>query len=315
MPTKKNKTPQKKKTKAAASPKTTAANTQPEIKKAPVVYRALPGAWQLTMKSLRFMVARWRFFVAFSLLYGFLSVLFGHNFATDVNDVKTQLAGSQGGSVAVTGLSTYALVLASGAGGGGSAGAYQYLLLAMSSLALIWALRQFMSDNPPAIVRLRDGFYRGMYPLIPFLLVLLVLGIELLPIVVGGSLYSLLVSNGIVVNSFEQVVALLVFLVFAGISVWLFTLTIFALYIVTLPDVAPMQALRDSVKIVRGRQLSIVRKLLFLVFVLMLVGAVITVPVIIIFAPITAVVLFLLTVLTVPFVHTYLYNLYRELLV
>jgi hypothetical protein len=284
-------------------------------KPAPVAIapRPLSSAWQITLTSARFLRAHWLFFVTFLALYAALSIILGTSFSSDVSTVKSQVAAAVGHNAALAGLSTYALILGTG-GASGSASAYQYMLLTAGSLAVIWALRQYMSDTPPQALKVKDAFYRGMYPLVQFIIVLAVLGVELLPLVAGGALYGLLVGNGIVVNGFEQAVAVAFFLLLAGVSVWLLTRSIFALYIVTLPDALPVQALRDSQKIVRGRQLAVIRKLLFLMVVLLLVSAVVTVPVIIVAAPLTAVVVFVLTIAMLPFVHTYLYTLYRELL-
>ena len=45
--------------------------------------------------------------------------------------------------------------------------------------------------------RVRDAYYRGMFPLVPFVLVLALIGLQLLPLVIGATLYNIAVTNGI----------------------------------------------------------------------------------------------------------------------
>jgi hypothetical protein len=90
--------------------------------------------------------------------------------------------------------------------------------------------------------------------------------------------------------------------------------SIFALYIVTLPDVTPMQALRSARELVRYRRWSIARKVLFLPVSLLVIAAVIMVPVILLVTPASEWVFFILSMLSIAVIHSYMYSLYRELL-
>ena len=89
-----------------------------------------------------------------------------------------------------------------------------------------------------------------MYPLIPFILVLLVCCLQLLPLIIGSSLYSLVVSNGIAVQPIEKFVWALLFASLALLSLYMITSSLFALYISTLPDMTPMKALRSARELV-----------------------------------------------------------------
>jgi hypothetical protein len=178
-------------------------------------------------------------------------------------------------------------------------------------LAELWALRQVYANNKP---RVRDAFYQGMYPLVPFILILLVIGLEIVPLAVGAFLYTTVVNNGIAATAVEQAMWLLLFLVFAVATVYMLCSTLFALYIVTLPNTTPMAALRSSRQLVLHRRWTIVRKLLFLPVALIALTAVIVTPLIIFAAPIAPWVFFGLSTLLLPVVHAYLYSLYRSML-
>jgi hypothetical protein len=303
---------------AKATKKSKKQATNTTLAKAPVAVATaphhLPSGWQHLKNSAQVICKDWRYFLSFAGLYAVLSFALVHNFASDAQAVKEQIAGQIGTNPALINLGTFAWVVSSSTGGTGPGIVYQYVLFVLGSLALIWGLRQRMSQNPEGPLRLKDSMYEGMYPLIPFLLVLAVLLLELLPLLAGSSLYSLILSNGIATTFIERALWFMLFLACTGVSVWLVTYSLFAMYIVTLPGMKPKLALRDAKRLVQGRQLNVIRKLLYLVVVLLVVGAVLTLPFIVLFAKVTAFVLFILGLFVLPFVHVYLYGLYRELL-
>jgi hypothetical protein len=90
--------------------------------------------------------------------------------------------------------------------------------------------------------------------------------------------------------------------------------SLFALYIVTLPDMTPMKALRSARELVRHRRWTVLRKILCLPLILLVAGAVIMLPIIIVLTPLAQWVFFLLTMLALVAAHAYMYTLYRELL-
>jgi hypothetical protein len=271
------------------------------------------NGWQLLLYTLRSMRTQWRFWLKFLALFGVLNLLLVHNFSVDVPGLKTQLSDYLGGQAAVTGLSTYALLLASSGSSGGAASVYQLLLLIIGSLSAIWALRQFRGGETNDL-SLKNSLYQGMYPFVPFILTLLVIALALLPMLLTASLYSTVLTSGVTRTWFEQAIFLVIFLAGVGVSIWLVTRWIFALYIVTLPDIQPLQSLREAARLLAGKQLAVIRKILLLLVGLLVASVVIVVPVILLAAPLAQFVFFLLGIIVLPLTHSYLYNLYRELL-
>ena len=92
------------------------------------------------------------------------------------------------------------------------------------------------------------------------------------------------------------------------------TASVFALYIVTLPDMSPFRALRSAKELVRGRRLMIWRKLILLPFVLFLGTTVVVLPFLLFLTPLTVWIFFILSTAWFAVIHSYLYTLYRELL-
>jgi hypothetical protein len=277
---------------------------------------ALPKARHIFARTAKQLWVHKRLFGGIVLIYGLLNILLvrGLSGSSNLSTLKSTLDSvltGVGGKVASS-FTTFAYLLStSGSGNTAVSGVYQTILLLICSLAFIWALRQITAKH---VVRTRESFYQGMYPLVPFLLVLLFMGVQLLPLAIGGGLYNTVISNGIAVQVWEK---LLWGLLFFGLALWslrMITGSIFALYIVTLPDMTPMKALRSAKQLVYARRLLIWRKLIFLPIVLLLIAIVVELP-LILFATFAAVwVFFILSMAVLAVVHGYLYNLYRELL-
>ena len=276
----------------------------------------LPNVWQLTKTAALTLWQHKQLFIGIILMYGLLNLLLVQGLAsgTDVTNLKHSLSQAFSGHLGslVSSLGVF-VVLVGSAGNGSSqtAGAYQLILGLVASLAVIWALRQVLAGQR---VRVRDTFYLGMYPLVPFVLVLLVIGLQLVPLLIGSTLYTLVITNGIAAYFIEQLIWGLLYALLALLSLYMITSSLFALYIVTLPDMTPMKALRSARELVRYRRWTVLRKLICLPIILFVVAAIIMVPIIIWLTPLAQWVFFLLTMLSLVAIHTYMYTLYRELL-
>jgi hypothetical protein len=152
-----------------------------------------------------------------------------------------------------------------------------------------------------------------MYPIVPFILVLCVIGLQLLPLVIGTGLYSLVASNGIAVGG-EIIFWIVLAIALTVLSLYWLCSSLFALYIVTLPDMTPLKALRSARELVRNRRAQVIRKVLWLPLVLFVVAGLIMLPIILWLTPLAQWIFFLLTMFSVVAIHTYMYILYRELL-
>jgi hypothetical protein len=279
-------------------------------------FQPLPNVWQLTVSAYKLLARHWRIFLGITLTYGLLNLILVQGFAgnTDVSSLKHDLSQVFNGHLGTLGSSLGVFVVLVGSAGNGSsqtAGAYQLFLALITSLAVIWALRQLLANHT---IRLRDAYYRGMYTLIPFILVLMIVSLQLLPLLIGSSIYSLVITNGIAISLLEKAIWLVLFLALAAWSLYMISASLFGLYIVTLPDMTPLKATRSAKDLVKGRRLVVLRKILYLPLLLLVVAAIIMVPIIIWLTPLAQWVFFLLTMFSLIAIHTYMYNLYRELL-
>lgn len=188
---------------------------------------------------------------------------------------------------------------------------YQTILLVVCSLALIWALRMVYAKKN---IGVKKSFYQGMHPLIPFLLVLGVIGLQLLPLSLASLIYNLLIASGTAVHAIEQIPIIIVCIALALWSLRMLTSSIFALYIVTLRDMEPLHALKSAKNLVGGRRLLIWRKLLFLPLAIAVATSLVVLPFLLFLTPLAPWVFFLSSLLWLPIAHSFLYALYRELL-
>lgn len=280
----------------------------------------IPRSYRLFMQACGLMWRHWEVFGGILLIYGLLNFLLigGLSGASDLQNAKDAIGNAFTGQFGqlTTGLTLFTFLIASGTGtaASGVASAYQTILLVTVSLALIWALRQLYAGNK---IRVRDAFYQGMYPLVQFVLVTLYIGLQLIPAVVGSFLYSALVANEspLIVVFWQQLVVGAVCFLLVLLTIYRLCSTLFALHIVTLQGMTPWRSIRNSRDITKYRRVTVLWKLLFLIPAIVLPAAFIMIP-IVLFATIIAVpVFFILTVVAVGVVHSYLYTLYRELIV
>ena len=276
----------------------------------------LLNAWKLTKATWRVLWQNKTLFIGITIIYGLLSLILVQGIAggTDVSSLKHDLSQAFTGSLGslASGFSVFAVLVGSaGNSSSQTAGGYQLILGIITSLAVIWALRQIMAGKS---IRIRDAYYRGMFPLIPFILVILVIGVQLIPFIIGSTLYSLVVTNGIAIGLLERLIFLVLFLAGVSWSIYMVSASLFALYIVTLPDMTPLKAVRSARDLAKGRRWAIILRLIFLPIVLLIVAAIIMVPIIIVLTFLAQWVFFLLSMFTLVAVHAYLYTLYRELL-
>ena len=202
----------------------------------------LPGSFSLLKTAVLFLWRNWKVFLGIIAIYGLLNVLMvqGLSAASDIKEAKSVLDQFVNGGWEQLngGLTIFSYLLgSSGNSDSPTAGVYQFILILLVSLALIWVIRQLYAGN---MARIRDGFYRGMAPLIQFVLVLSVVALQLLPMAIGLSLYGVVTRNGIASTLLEQSLWGLMAFAFSVVSLYFVCSSIIALYIVTLPDMTPL---------------------------------------------------------------------------
>lgn len=282
-----------------------------------VKHKDIPSAWKVLSSSLKQLALNYKLFGYILIIYGLLYILLvkGISGNFQLGNLRQSLNDALGGQLSTlgTGVALYGLLLGSvGSGPDATSGTYQTFLLILVSLALIWALRQTYGGKK--VERVKDSYYKSMHSLVPTVLVSLTLVLQMVPALLVVSLYSIVQANGVVVGLLEEVIIYAVSLLGIFTSLYWASSTIFAFYIVTLPNTGPMAALRSAKQLVRYRRPLVVRKVIFLPLLMLLFSAVILVPLIIFLAPVAEVLFMLFTIVAVAVIHAYYYNLYRTML-
>ena len=314
------KTTQKTRTKKTKTSKTQLAKTDELDFTTKARSQKMANVFDITKSSL---IVLWRYKLAFGgilLLYGIVNLVIAQGFSagTNVVSLKNQVSGLFHGQYNQVsgGLTVFALMIASVGSSGSSTSTsggfgYKLFLIIIVSLAIIWAIRSAMSNNE---VRIRDAYYKGMYPLIPFISIMFIIALELLPMIAGITIYVIAINNGIATNIVEQLAFTLFAVILSAVTIYWVSSSIFALYIVTLPDMTPLKALRSAKKLVRRRRWPILLRIIYLPVILLVISSLIMLPTIILVASLAPWVFLVLSLLLIAITHSYLYALYRELI-
>lgn len=265
--------------------------------------KVVPGSFRLVAQTVRLLRQYWKPLGAIMLVYLILSIVL----ASGLSGLNTN-ANTDNSTGLSQALSDFTSLVSSGSS---SNELIQGLLIILQSLVIIWALRQLLAGES---IKPKEAYYRSMTPLIPFLLVFFVIILQLLPMAIGVSLADLLLTSLLPGSQAAGFILALVFAVLTTLSAYMLSSSIFALYIVTLPDMQPRQALRSAKKLVQFRRWPLMRRILFLPIFILLVMALVTVPLIMFASVLVVPVFYALTVIAFLFAHTYLYSLYRGLL-
>lgn len=277
--------------------------------------KRLPSVFAMIKTMLIILRGHWRLFTGITLVYGILNLLFvrGLSSGVDIEKLRTSFNLASGGHPGwlASGTGTFLSLLGGSTNSDPTSASYQLFLILFVSLAIIWALRQVLAGH---VINVRDAYYRGMFPLIPFMLVILIIGLQLLPLMIGTTVFSVITTNGIAVGIFEKTISIVLLTALVLLTLYWLCASIFALYIVTLPGMTPIKALRSARELVRHKRVMVFRKLIALPVLGLLLAGVIMVPFIVALPAVAPWVYLLLSVFAPLLAHAYLYTVYRELL-
>lgn len=278
--------------------------------------RNLPSLKSVVIEPAKFILNSKKIFFGISILYSVLLFIFikGFGFGFSLEATKSQLDEFFLGSLGKfdESVTLFSELLSSyGSTTDAATGVYQFFLTIFMILALIYLCREIMANKQTSV---KDAFYKGMYPIIPFILVLIVVAIQTLPLVVGNFFLTTVITNGLISTMFERIVWYGVFILLASATVYMITSSIFALIISTLHDVTPFQALRSANKLVAKRRLKIILRF-FILFVFTFLGIALLFFPLVLLSPLVAELLFLLVgSLSIAYLVAGAYNIYRQLL-
>ncbi len=279
--------------------------------------KQLPNSFIILGRACRHIWRNKGLFAGILLIFAVLYFLLVKGLATNfqLRDTRDLINEALGNEISTTEKSFtlfQALLGTTGSTAGEAASVYQTFLFVIISLVIIWALRQTFEGRTN--VSIKNAFYKSMSPFITYIIIGLVMILQALPALLGIMFYGTVNSGGLAVGALEQIVWFVVMIFGIALSSYWLSSSLFASYIVTLPDMTPRTALRSARKLVRYRRLSVLRKFLFLPAFVLLCFAVIFLPLVLVLPVVAEVLFFILSIILILLGHTYFYELYRELL-
>lgn len=281
------------------------------------IKKPLPSVFRLFMDTLRHMWRYKRPFFGVILVSLILNIVLikGFTATQNVPEIKNQLT-QLGESSGLLLNATIAGLVVAGSNSNITevANLYQTMFTIVYSLAFIWLFRQTFETKKFIKIKVKQPFYEGMTPIIPFILQLMIVGLQLIPMVIGVGLFGIVQSKGIAVSAIENVFWVLLMVFLSLLSLYWISASILSLIIVTLPDMTPVKAYKMSKKVVEFRRFIVMRKLfMFIILFLFLVGGLFLLSIMIIpnFAEWTWLIL---SSFILPMVIGSGYKLYRSLL-
>lgn len=269
----------------------------------------LAGGFRLTWQSLCQLRKSWLPLGGILLIYVSLNIAFASALG-DLGDKFDNTKASWQGRQLDDALSGFGSLFGSiGASDSETGVVLEVVLLILVSLVIIWALRQLLAGKTADI---KAAYYKSTGQLVPFLLVTGALILELLPLALGVAMLDAVLSGN--AETWGVIIFGILAILFALVTIYMFVGSLLALYIVTLPDMKPIAAIRSANNLVRFRRLAILRRLVFLPVSVLTIMALLTVPLILFVHILVIPVFFVLCMLSVLYIHTYLYGLYRSLL-
>ncbi len=198
---------------------------------------------------------------------------------------------------------------------------YSSIIVLLTWLTTVWLLRNLLAGHK---VKMRDGLYNAGAPIISTFMVALVFIVQLLPLALAVIGYSAASVTGLLAGGVEAMLFWIVALLLGVLSAYWVTSTFFALIIVTLPGMYPYQALKTASDLVIGRRLRILLRLVWMIFVTIVVWAFVMIPMILFDlwiksiwgaisgVPIIPLTLLIMGAVTVIWISSYVYLLYRK---
>ncbi|MBQ6130565.1 hypothetical protein IJI72_02680 [Candidatus Saccharibacteria bacterium] len=248
----------------------------------------VPGPLYHAMDSLRLLFKNWKLFLPLILFaVGFNIILVGLmsedtyvKFQTVLEETNQQVAsGTPIGNFAKASLLLVSTVTSGGLSSGLSG---VQIIFAVISFLLIWLitiyLLRFRLAGKP--VRLRDGFYNALTPLLSTFVVFFVGFLECIPLFVVIFTYSTAVQTDFLTTPFYALIYFLFAVALLLLSFYLLSSTLVALVAVSAPGVYPLVALRTASNLMLSRRLRFITRLICLVFTIAAIWVIVMLPLI-----------------------------------
>ena len=292
----------------------------------------VPGIMYHIFATFKVIFKNWKLFVPLMIiavvldvvLIGLMSESTYVEFQKILDETSTQMAGGDIGNVAKAGLLLLSTVTTGGLSGESSelAIVFGVLIFLMIWLVTIFLLRHRLAGHQ---VKLRDGLYNAMTPLISTLVVLIVVAIQCIPIIILVIAYSAAVQTEFLSTPFYALVFFLFAVAMVLLSSYLLSSSLVALIAVSVPGMYPLRAFQTASDLMMGRRIKFILRIIAGAIMLVILWVIVMLPLILfdLFMkqfewtqgiPFVPICLAMMTVFTYIYVTAYLYLYYRWML-
>lgn len=191
-------------------------------------------------------------------------------------------------------------------------------------LAFIWIARHAIAKK---MTTAREALYTSGTPLIPSFLLMLLLFLQAVPLLVAIIIFTSFNDQAFAERAADVALLATLGVLLVTLTAYFVPSTFIALQVSAIPGMYPMRSLRNARRIVAGRRLSVLFKIVMLILFSALIWALVLIPAILLenrfcgsenscWSTYTILpgLYFFLTSLTVAFASIYIYLLYRALL-
>lgn len=292
----------------------------------------VPGIMYHIFATFRAIFKNWKLFLPLLVIVVLLNVILvgimNESAYTQFQDVldqtSVQVAGGDIGNVAKAGLLLISTVTTGGLSGESSEAAVVFgvVIFLIIWLTTIFLLRHRLAGHK---IKLRDGLYNAMTPLISTFVVFAIAAVQSIPIFLLIVVYSAAVQTDFLAMPFYALLFFIFAVLMVLLSGYLLSSSLIALVAVSAPGLYPIKALHAASDLMMGRRVKFILRLVALVLALAIVWVIVMLPLILFDLwmktfewtagiPFIPVCLNIMTCFTAVYITAYLYLYYRWML-
>lgn len=293
---------------AKKNPKTAKPKTTPKVAaKVEPTQKKLISFVAIAKKTWQELAAFWRPLAGVTLTYAVLYFIFVMSFSIN-NNVQEIISSTAGKLPQAFVVVTDTLFTSYNGSQSDATTLLQMLLFLTAALALLWTLRRLQNLQS---VTIREAYYEGPARIVPVIIVSLLLMLTSIPALFGSSILGFVTQSSSSLAEF--IIAVIFALVMIFISILLFVTYWPAFYIVTLPNIRPIKALRMAAEVTKKNRLSILRKFVLFGIFAMLFIVILALPIALVLPAIVPYVMYFVLFALFMVMQVYLFVLYRSL--
>ena len=200
------------------------------------------------------------------------------------------------------------------------------LLFTIIWLVTIYLARHLLAGHQE--IKMRDGFYSALSPLVSTLVVGLIIFLEAVPIMLTIIVFQVALTTEFLSTPFYALLFFMFAALMITLSLYLLSSSFFAIIVVSAPGLYPLTAIRMAKNLIMGRRLRFLIRVFYLVIIVALLYLLLLMPAIILdgalksqFAwlteskiPFVAIIQLTITVFIFIYLSIYFYLFYRALL-